>query len=485
MTRAHALVLSGALAAYCGIAAAIPPADDEFYYWCWARQLQLSYYDHPPMTAYMIRASTEVFGDTLFAIRFPACVATTVVLGVILHLTRPRGLVAWLGLTPVFSLGAVLITPDTPLLLFWALYLAWLVAVHRRLTPAACEPPGRVPGWLWLLGGILLGCGVLGKYTTALAGIAGLLAFALAGGWRRWLAGYVLHGLVAVAVASPILVYNIQNDFAPLRYQWGHSMGSHGPGVKPFAEFVGVQLLLFGTLPLVLLPWVTANLKTLAADPRLRVCACLYGFPFAFFLFKATRGPLEGNWALASYIALWPLAGVWLESAKGRWGGRWALPVSFAVPAVVTLAAVAHLIHPLPVISSNADRITRQTVKQEVAGRIREAIAARGEPIPVYVETYQMAALLRFHGVDARQIDGASRPSHFTQTHEHVTDVPRAYVVWEHFPNQTQVNGCRLLERVAVFPIRVRGDIKAYYTLSLYARPEHPDTVATVTSRGG
>jgi 4-amino-4-deoxy-L-arabinose transferase-like glycosyltransferase len=54
-----------------GLAALVPPFDDELYYWCWSRDLQLSYYDHPPMVAYLIRLSTELFGDTILAIRLP------------------------------------------------------------------------------------------------------------------------------------------------------------------------------------------------------------------------------------------------------------------------------------------------------------------------------------------------------------------------------------------------------------------------------
>ena len=50
--------------------------------------------------------------------------------------------------------------------------------------------------------------------------------------------------------------------------------------------------------------------------------------------------------------------------------------------------------------TSDADRITRQVVKSEVADQLRETIAARRERLPVYVETYQMTSLLRFHGID-------------------------------------------------------------------------------------
>src|SRR5439155_10998336 len=108
------------------------------YYWCWSERLQWSYYAHPPMTAYMIRAATAVFGDTLFAIRLPAVVSTLTVLAVIGWLTRPRDLLPFAVVTPLFTLGAVIVTPDTPLLMFWALYVAWLVAVHERL--AGPEP---------------------------------------------------------------------------------------------------------------------------------------------------------------------------------------------------------------------------------------------------------------------------------------------------------------------------------------------------------
>jgi 4-amino-4-deoxy-L-arabinose transferase-like glycosyltransferase len=454
--------------------------DDELYYWCWSQELQPSYYDHPPLTAYMIWASTAVFGDTLLAIRLPACLATVIVLGILIHLTRPAGLLVWLAVTPVFTFGAVLITPDTPLLLFWAAYLAWLVVVHERITPAAGEPYRPVPWWLWGLGGVLLGCGVLGKYTMALAGIAGTLSFLLAGSWRRWLAGYVLHGGVALAVAAPpILIHNARYDFAPLLYQWNHAMATKAPGLKPFAEFAGIQVLLFGTLPFALLVWAVVNFRRLAVEPRLRVFLCLFAFPFVFFLYKSTRGPLEGNWALASYLAAWPLAAVWYESVRSQRFWRWAFPAAFLVPALVTVAAAVHLITPIPFLPSDADRITRQKVKYEVSQQIRDVIAARGESLPVYVETYQMASLLRFQGIPARQVDGASRPSHFTQVPQRVSDVSRAYVVWDGYAHASKMDGCVRTAEIALFPIAVRGKLKTYYTLSLYTNPRHVDPVAT------
>ena len=115
--RGFLWLLAGLVPMYLVLAAVLPPADDEVYYWCWSQELQLSYYDHPPMTAYMIRAATTIFGDTLFAIRLPAVVSTLTVLLVIGWLTRPRTLLPLVVFTPLFTFGAVLVTPDTPLLM--------------------------------------------------------------------------------------------------------------------------------------------------------------------------------------------------------------------------------------------------------------------------------------------------------------------------------------------------------------------------------
>ena len=438
-------------AIYAPLAAVVPPADDEFYYWCWAQSLQWSYYDHPLMSALFIRGSLELFGQGMVAMRLPACLTTAVVFAVILWLTRPRDVAWWLLATPLFSLGAVIITPDTPLLFFWSLYVVWLVKAHERLNES--EEP--LPIRYWLIGGLLLGGGVLGKYTMGLAVPAGFLGFLLAASWRRWLAGYVFHGIIAFAAASPILIHNIRHDFAPLLYQWSHSMGHAEPSLAQFGDFLGIQVILFGTMPILLFPWVVWNARILAATPRLRVCLCLYGFPFAFFLFKATRGHLEGNWALASYIAFWPLAAEWYERNRGTRFGWWAMRLSFLPPALAVAFLTIHSMHPLPFIKPESDRITRQSDKDKLAGVMADFW--KDQPLPLYTETYQWVALLRFHGIDARQIEGVSRPSHFTQTPQHIADVPEAYVLWENALTPKLREGLREPVLIKEFPLVVRG----------------------------
>lgn len=474
--RKNLWLLAGLLGLYLVMAAVLPAADDEVYYWAWARPLQFSYYDHPPLTAYMIRLSTDVFGDSIFGFRVPACLATAFVLLVIAHLSKPKSLLPGIVLTPLFTLGAVLITPDTPLLCFWAAYVWWLVEVHRRLTPVAeeegAEPgPTSLPWWMWLVGGVLLGCGVLGKYTMALAVPAGFASFCVVWRlWKRWLPGYVAHGVVAFIVASPILIFNIQQKFAPLLFQWRHTMTQSQPGIVPFGEFVGVQLLLFGTLPFFLYPWVLWSFRRLSENPRLRVCACLYALPMTFFLYKATQARLQGNWALVMFVSFWPLAAAWYQTVSASRFWRWSTASAFIIPAACVALLTGHLLYPIPFIPAEGDRVTRQYALNEATHQIAETVHQRGETLPVFTTTYQITAWLRFQSLDGRQIDQISRPSHFTQHPEHLADVSRAYVVAD-FPLPAEfAPGFGEPELVGNFPVKVRGEAVRDFKLYLYSK---------------
>jgi 4-amino-4-deoxy-L-arabinose transferase-like glycosyltransferase len=109
-SRCLAALLAGMFTFHLLLASQLPPAEDELYYWCWSRELQLSYYDHPPLCAYLVRLSTSVLGDTLLGVRFFACLGAVVVLGVVAQLADRR-MLGWLLASPVFLFGSILLTP--------------------------------------------------------------------------------------------------------------------------------------------------------------------------------------------------------------------------------------------------------------------------------------------------------------------------------------------------------------------------------------
>jgi 4-amino-4-deoxy-L-arabinose transferase-like glycosyltransferase len=457
------------------VAAWAPPMLDEIYYWCWAQHIQPSYFDHPPMTALLIRPSLDLFGNSILALRLPAILANLVVLAVLWRITRPRCYLGWALATPLFALEGVVITPDTGLMLFWALYLGWLVAAHRRLT----ESPSRsIPIWMWLAGGLALGGAGLSKYTAILLVPTGFVSFLLAGSsWRRWLAGYILHGAVAGLAVIPVLLFNIEHDFAPFRFQLEHATSGIRSGFETLGEFVGVQIALMGTAPLVLLPWAWRHIRSLAADPATRAGVALYALPFTFFLGKSVLGPVQPNWAMVCYLGFWPIAAGWYADWARTPARRWIAASAYFIPmlALVVLVALAlstRMDRPLPG-PLKVDRIASEGARFDAAAQAAEAIRSTGEKLPVYTASYQWTALLRYHGIDARQIEGATRPSNFTLIPTSLSASDRAFVVQEGMTPAPLV-GYELPQLVWSGPIEARGQIVGEVAIFRYVRFAQP-----------
>ena len=55
----------------------LPLHPDEAYYWTWLRHIAWSYYDAPPMVAYLIWLSTHLFGTSAFMIKLVSRSAAT------------------------------------------------------------------------------------------------------------------------------------------------------------------------------------------------------------------------------------------------------------------------------------------------------------------------------------------------------------------------------------------------------------------------
>jgi 4-amino-4-deoxy-L-arabinose transferase-like glycosyltransferase len=425
MSRTRLLLLLVALAVVqLVLAANVAPVDDELYYWCWSKDLQPSYFDHPPLTAYLIRLATAVFGDTLLGVRFFACLSTFGILLLIGELTARRG-IAWLLLTPMVALGSILMTPDSPLLFFWTAYAVWLVKMQER--------PGLLRydwGW-WALGGCLLGLGGLSKYTMALAVPGALLTFLTRpSGGRAWRLGFAVHLLVAAALFSPVVIFNSSHEFAPMRYQMAHASGhsSHGFSIGSLSAYVGVQIVLIGALPFVLLPWCLRRRRELVEDNRLRASLWLFLPPSLLFLAKAAVGRVEGNWPLVCDMTLLPLALRWLDDLPDGARKRWAFPSAFAVPGAATAFLVAHLLLHLP-LPASIDRLSKSEARFESVQRVAEW--ARTEGIgKIYGVDYQMTSQMRFQRLDADQLPGVGRPSHFTMRAEKWDEQQDVHVLW-------------------------------------------------------
>ncbi len=461
------------------LSAYLPPAEDELYYWAWSQHLQGSYFDHPPMVAILIAISTKIFGNTLFGIRFFSTVAALFILWAIRKIADRPSMLIYLWFTPMFLVGAILMTPDTPFLVFWTCYLIWLILINGPLSEWSGDPVARVyhkspVGYaMWAVGGIALGLGFLSKYTMALAAPCSLIV--LWSQYRRgaWIRGYLFHLLFAFIVTLPVLIFNIEHHFASFHFQWNNAMeGSGGFALYRLWQFLGGQIVLIGALPFLMLPWVLIHRQELSEDRRMHICFYFFVLPLLFFLFQSLRTKLEANWALACYLAFFPMAQWLLDRSSFKTFGQALVFASFSIPIVFSLLLLVHLVSPLKMVTPRKDRVSRMKAQYLLSQTIGSDLK-KATDTPVFAPTYQWTSYLRFQKVPAEQIYPGSRMSQFTLAPKNACTLPVILLLSESPDGGSAKDTLKCFnkkETVKTYPLIVRTETVETYYLLRYSR---------------
>ncbi len=305
------------------LAASMALTPDEAYYWVWSRALAAGYFDHPPMVAFWIRAGTWFAGDTALGIRLlgplTAALGSALLWDAANRLLpgRKAGIVAvsFLNATLLAGVGAIVMTPDTPLLLFWT-FAFW--AMSRIIS-------GGPGGW-WLVIGLFVGLALQSKYTAVLLAIG--IALWLAAAARQWLRRREPYAGAALAlvIATPVLWWNAAHQWVGFLRQ-GERAGDWSPDRAPqyLLELFGGQIAV--ATPLIFL-FCTAGtvLATRSAwrtrDPAWSLLAILSLLPAVVFIQHALGDRVQANWPAIIY----PAAVVAAAGLSGRFWRRLRLP---------------------------------------------------------------------------------------------------------------------------------------------------------------
>lgn len=283
---------------------------DEAQYWFWGTELAFGAYSKPPLIGWLIRAATELLGQTTFAVRVAAPLLHGLTAALVLLLAQRllgRGAAVFAALSyaslPAVALGSAMISTDTPLLLCIAAALLLLHELARR---------GQIwrasPGTAAALG-CVIGLGFLSKYAMIYA-VAGMCAAAIVHrSWRIRRADLAVAALLALAVLAPNLWWNASHDFVTAHHL-AEDSGWQGLRLHPMQalrflleQFAVMGPVLFGT-------WLLALLTPGRDD-----------------------GPLRGLLAASAVI----LGIVTLQALTGRALANWG--VGFVVPGVIVVAA--------------------------------------------------------------------------------------------------------------------------------------------------
>jgi len=324
---------------------------DDGYYWLWSQNLSLSYFDHPPMVALVI-AATTLFDQSEIFVRLGAVLFSVVSTILLYRLTsklfkneEAGWHSAWiLNLSLIFCAGALEVTPDTPLLPF---YLLAMLLFHA----AANSSKG---GWSnWVAAGTAIGLAMMSKYTAVFFFPGAFLYLALSREKRGWLLRphpYVA-AVVAAVVFSPVIIWNVQHDWISFAFQARHGLEqTRGNPLGRFLEFAGFQAVLYSVGLFFFLMAAAVSSAKIAFNrayddaTRARKDSALFLFSLwlptlLFFTLNSFRATVEGNWPVLGFVPLFALAGGmaagWLQNRRTK-----RLLVSSAVFAVLLIAFV-------------------------------------------------------------------------------------------------------------------------------------------------
>ncbi|MDB5370737.1 MAG: UDP-phosphomannose--protein mannosyltransferase [Roseomonas sp.] len=389
------LALAGLTALRLLAAALLPVSPDEAYYWIWGRALAPGYYDHPPMVALWIAAGTALAGDNAFGIRLfgPLGVAMASVLlaraGEALFPGRKVGHwgAALLNGTLLFSAGSVLMTPDTPLLVFWCAGL-W----------AAAKLHATRDGRWWLAFGAFAGLALLSKYTALLLGLGIVLWLLAEAPLRPWLLRWQLWagGGIALLCFAPVIWWNAGHDWVSFAKQGGRA-GTAGTGssLRYLGELVGGQAAL--ATPIIFVLCVAGIVMACTArfrrsDPAAGLLLALTLPATLLFLWQATGSRVQGNWPAILYPSACLAAAAYLDPRWSRWRGA-GLALGFTL---TLLALIQAAFAPVPLPRRNDPTLARLGGWPAFAARVEQARLASGAQF-VAAEEYGLAGELALH----------------------------------------------------------------------------------------
>jgi dolichol-phosphate mannosyltransferase len=287
--------------AFIGIVDLFP---EEAYYWAYAQNLDLSYFDHPPMVAWLIRLGTTLLGNTELAVRIFSWVCSLAAVTYLFRLaynlygkTAAYVSAMLLAVLPIyFSVGFVM-TPDAPLYATWAATLFYLEGAFLG---------GRSKSWIGV--GICFGLGMLSKYTIALLGPAAIVFTFFDSSSRRWCLRPepYLAGFIAAIIFLPVLYWNMHHDWASFAFQGPNRWsGKHEFALHLLLGTALAQLTPFGLVGI--LASLGIRLNPVTSDRRRRFVLIFTLVPlFVFILYSLQNSP-KLNWTGPVWLAAVPL----------------------------------------------------------------------------------------------------------------------------------------------------------------------------------
>jgi 4-amino-4-deoxy-L-arabinose transferase-like glycosyltransferase len=380
-------------------------ADDEAYYWDWSRHLSLSYFDHPPLIAYLIALFVWIGKNSEFFVRLGGVVlffGSNILLFQISKrlFDEKTGFFSVLlfNLIPVFSIGAIIISPDNPLGFFF-LFSAYLFL-------RAIESNKKTYWYLW---GVLLGLALLSKYNGFILVFSFLLYSALSSHHRKLLKNPHLYWGLAISflIFAPVLLWNLQHHWVSFHFQFSSGHKGHFSFYNLFLFLLSqagyLSPLLYPFLILALLFTGFRGIKN--KEENFLFLFCLSFPTLILFHLLSPFLSFKPHWTALGYlpalVGLVQIAKQWWSKSRVKILSILAIIFAFALTALIQIQAFYPILSK-KVIPAKMDLTNELYGWKEVGERVEESrkemIEKKGiNSVFIFSYRYQLVSQLAFY----------------------------------------------------------------------------------------
>ena len=312
--------------------------NDEVYYRLYALYPDWSHFDHPLMVGLLMQITTfDLLFQSEFFLRLGSVIIGAINIWIIFNIGkelkdyRSGYYSALLYVSSLYSsiITGVFILPDTPQSLFWL----WAILLMIKIVPRCPRLP--VVGLSMLKVGAVIGFGILSKYTTIFLWFGiGLYILIYNREWlkSKWL---YISIFISIAIALPILIWNIQNNFISISFH-SNRVDVSGYSIDLdyfFTELIGEILynnpINYFLIVIALFVAFKGGLKIEKGQLRLLVLSSL-PLVITFLIFSLFRRTLP-HWTAPGITSLIPLAGIYISQKQDEKSNKLPLVITSAL----------------------------------------------------------------------------------------------------------------------------------------------------------
>lgn len=465
------------------------PNPDEAYYWLWGQHPGLSYYDHPPLNAWIQGLFTAILGRSAFALRLPNIISTGVLLYTYYcinqHLYGEKAKQSfWLVIllilaSPLYFLLLALAWHDHCLIAFSLVSAYWFITfLDGYLEDGSGES--------WRLYGAAAALGLAGlcKYNAVFIATGFLVTLIIERRLRPllWERRFYLATAIALIAVVPILLWNINHDFRSFQYYTNRTNVAHLKfKLGSCLDFILLSILIIS--PPICVSFIH-SIKQHFQMMRMNsvypaVAFCVFATSTVTIIAVSLTSVAYYYWNIIAYILLFPvLPSVFLHfpftmailKRKRLFFGTQAFGLFAAI-----LLVVHYCVLPIPALfDKEADPGSRMQFGWENVASVVKAQALELGGTPFFVTTdYRSASALAYQLDNPNVTAISDRIDQFDFWHQDYREFKgrNAIILWDDwYPAESQLLGRweRLSRPTTISVTRFGVWIKNYYVLKSY-----------------